>query len=125
MLQAEKDAYDRALATIVYALESLASLFSQHGMEGLYALTNPSFEDLKDSLDKMKQGANHLCEAIEQKVIEHHDIDAAGASVGLMNIRQGILYAENLLLAVQQQDLKKSIEAHEQVTNHGISPNTW
>lgn len=125
MLQEEKDAYDTALVTIVYALESLASLFSQHGMEGLYALTNPSFKDLKDSLDKMKQGATLLCEEIEKKVIEHHDLDAAGASVGLINIRQGILYAENLLMAVQQKDLKKSQEAHEQVANHGISPNTW
>ncbi len=125
MRKEEKDAYDHALQTIVYALESLASLFSQHGMEGLYALTNPSFAELKDSLEKMKIGSNALCDSIEKKVTENNDLDAAGASVGLMNIRQGILYAENLLLAVQQRDLIKSQEAHRQVSNHGIQPNTW
>lgn len=125
MLQEEKDAYDKAIASIVYALESLGSLFSVHGMEGLYELTNPSFEELKDTLAKMKEGAEALNHEIERLVTEKNDLDAAGASVGLMNIRQGIMYAESLLMAVQQKDLKKSLEAHEQVVNHGIQPNNW
>jgi nitrate reductase assembly molybdenum cofactor insertion protein NarJ len=125
MLKKEKDAYDHALQTIVYALESLASLFSQHGMEGLYELTNPSFAELKDSLEKMKESANTLFDDIEKLVTEKNDLDAAGASVGLLNIRQGILYAESLLFAVQHKDLKRSLEAHRHVSNHGIQPNTW
>ncbi|WES69172.1 hypothetical protein [Superficieibacter sp. HKU1] len=125
MLQEEKDAYDKAIESIVYALESLGSLFSVHGMEGLYELTNPSFKELQDTLAKMKSGADELNHEIERLVTEKHDLDAAGASVGLMNIRQGIMYAESLLMAVQQKDLKKSLEAHEQVVNHGIQPNTW
>ncbi|EMZ95124.1 hypothetical protein ECP030526015_4875 [Escherichia coli P0305260.15] len=42
-----------------------------------------------------------------------------------MNIKQGLMYAESLLLAVEKLDYDKCVEANTQIKTHDLPPTQW
>ncbi|EHP6318527.1 hypothetical protein KJI08_003433 [Escherichia coli] len=66
----------------------------------------------------MKNGVDSIAQSFE-------DMDAASASINVMNIKQGLMYAESLLLAVEKLDYDKCVEANTQIKTHDLPPTQW
>jgi rhamnose utilization protein RhaD (predicted bifunctional aldolase and dehydrogenase) len=121
----QKKNYDQVIESVNFALKSLSELFEVHGMVGMYNLTNPNLEQLKAVMAKMKAGIENVANNFEHMITTVKDMDAANASINVMNIKQGLVYAESLLLAVEKLDYDKCIEAHDNIKDHNVPPTQW
>ncbi|EIV5640756.1 TPA: hypothetical protein QHO63_004343 [Klebsiella variicola] len=73
----------------------------------------------------MKEGISKVAENFETMVATARDMDAANASINVMNIKQGLNYAESLLLAIEKLDYDKCVEAHGNIKDHNVPPTQW
>ncbi|BEC81238.1 MULTISPECIES: hypothetical protein [Enterobacteriaceae] len=121
----DKKKYDQVIDSVNFALRSLSELFEAHGMHGMYDLTNPSLDELKLVFTRMKNGVDSIAQSFEHMVETAKDMDAASASINVMNIKQGLMYAESLLLAVEKLDYDKCVEANTQIKTHDLPPTQW
>ena len=121
----QKKQYDQVIESVNFALKSLSQLFEVHEMHGMYNLTNPNLEQLKEVFTKMKAGIDNVAKNFEHMVSTAKDMDAANASINVMNIKQGLVYAESLLISVGKLDYDKCIEAHENIKSHDVPPTQW
>lgn len=121
----QKKQYDQVIESVNFALKSLSQLFEAHDMHGLYNLTNPNLDQLKQVFVKMKQSVDNIAKNFEQMVSSAKDMDAANASINVMNIKQGLVYAESLLIAVEKLDYDECIEAHSNIQGYDVPPTQW
>ncbi|MFB6324675.1 hypothetical protein ACE8EZ_00960 [Pantoea deleyi] len=121
----EKMQYDQTIESVNFALKSLSQLFVAHGMKGMYDLANPDIDSLKDVFAKMKKGIDDIAKDFEHMVTTTKDMDAANASINVMNIKQGLVYAEMLIIAVEKLDHAKCVEAHNNFKDHDVPPTNW
>ncbi|AZQ28932.1 hypothetical protein EJW24_10865 [Klebsiella pneumoniae] len=121
----QKVQYDQIIDSVNFALRSLSELFEVHGMYGMYDLTNPNLDQLKAVFHQMKEGISKVAENFETMVATARDMDAANASINVMNIKQGLNYAESLLLAIEKLDYDKCVEAHGNIKDHNVPPTQW
>lgn len=121
----DKKKYDQVIESVNFALRSLSQLFEGHGMHGMYDLTNPSLDQLKAVFAKMKSGVDSIAHSFEHMIETAKDMDAASASINVMNIKQGLVYAESLLIAVEKLDYDKCIEANNNIKDHDVPPTQW
>ena len=121
----EKKKYDELIESTNFALKSLSHLFERHGMHGMYDLTNPSLDQLKSLFTRMKAGVDSIAQSFEHLVASASDMDAASASINVMNIKQGLVYAESLLLAVEKLDYDLCVVAHDKIKDHDVPPTQW
>ncbi len=121
----QKKQYDQVIESVNFALKSLSQLFEAHGMHGLYDLTNPNLEQLKGVFSKMKQGIDTIAKNFDDMVSSAKDMDAANASINVMNIKQGLVYAESLLIAVEKLDYDECIQAHNNIQGYDVPPTQW
>lgn len=125
MNEIEKKKYDQLIDSVSFALRSLSGLFETEGMHGLYDLSTPNLDELKDVVSRMKDGVDSIAKEFEELVAKDRDMDAANASINVINIKQGIVYAESLLLAVEKLDYDKCIEANNNIKDHDLPSTQW
>lgn len=121
----DKKKYDQTIESVNFALRALEQLFEAHGMHGMYTLANPDLAGLKEVFASMKAGVDKIAADFERLVTTSRDMDAANASINVMNIKQGLVFAESLLLAVERLDHEKCIEAHDNIKEHDVQPTQW
>ncbi|MEI7177143.1 hypothetical protein [Pectobacterium carotovorum] len=121
----DKKKYDQVIESVNFALKSLSQLFESHGMHGMYDLTTPSLDQLKTVFAKMKSGVDSIAQSFEHMVETAKDMDAANASINVMNIKQGLVYAESLLMAVEKLDYDQCIEANDKIKDYDVPPTNW
>lgn len=121
----QKQKYDQVIESVNFALKSLSQLFEAHGMHGMYSIANPDLAGLKEIFSKMKAGIDDVAKDFEHMVSTAQDMDAANASINVMNIKQGLVYAESLLIAVEKLDHDKCVEAHNHIKDHDVPPTQW
>lgn len=121
----DKKKYDQVIESVSFALKSLSQLFEVHGMHGMYDLTNPSLDELKLVFARMKTGVDSIAQSFEHMIETARDLDAASASINVMNIKQGLVYAESLLFAVEKLDYDMCIEANKKIKEHDVPPTQW
>lgn len=121
----QKKQYDQVIESVNLALRSLAQLFEAHGMLGMYDLANPDIDSLKGIFAKMKKGIDDIAQDFEHMVTTAKDMDAANASINVMNIKQGLVYAESLIISVEKLDHDKCLEAHNNIKDHDLPPTNW
>lgn len=121
----QKKQYDQVIESVNFALKSLAQLFEAHGMHGMHTLANPDLDSLKQVFANMKQGIDNIAANFEHMVSTAKDMDAANASINVMNIKQGLVYAEMLIISVEKLDHDKCVEAHNNIKDHDVPPTQW
>jgi len=121
----QKKQYDQIIESVSFALKSLEQLFEAHGMHGMYTLANPDLDGLKNIFAKMKEGIDLIAKDFEHMVTTARDMDAANASINVMNIKQGLVFAESLLIAVEKLDHDMCLEAHNRIKDHDLPPTQW
>lgn len=125
MNEIEKIKYDQLIESVNLALKALSQLFEVHGMHGMYNLVNPDLDSLKKVFAEMKKGVDDIARDLEDLVATDRDMDAASASINIINIKQGLVFAESLLISVERLDQEKCIEAHDYIKEHDIPPTQW
>ncbi|QLZ43857.1 hypothetical protein HV084_16760 [Citrobacter sp. RHBSTW-00127] len=73
----------------------------------------------------MKSGVDSIARSFEHMIDTAKDMDAASASINVMNIKQGLVYAESLLIAVEKLDYDKCKEANNNIKDHDVPPTQW
>lgn len=121
----QKEKYDQVIESVNFALKALSQLFEVHGMHGMYSIADPDLPALKEIFTKMKSGIDGVAKDFEHMVTTAKDMDAANASINVMNIKQGLVFAESLLIAVEKLDHDKCIEAHNKIKDHDVPPTRW
>lgn len=121
----EKKQYDQVIESVNFALRSLSQLFDVEGMHGMYDLVDPNLDQLKIIFTNMKTGVDRLANELESMVSSQNDMDAANASINVMNIKQGLLYAENLLIGISKLDNHACNSAHSQIKDYDLPPTNW
>ncbi|EKY1954287.1 hypothetical protein RA227_004070 [Cronobacter sakazakii] len=73
----------------------------------------------------MKEGIDLIASDFEHMVTTAKDMDAANASINVMNIKQGLVFAESLLIAVEKLDHDMCLVAHSRIKDHDLPPTQW
>jgi len=79
----------------------ISNEFQSLGMEGLHKKINPSLQDLKKIIKEVQK----LTITVEEKLLKiEGDIESVLNTMRIQNIKQGLLFAENLLMNVENLD---------------------
>ena len=119
--QADKKKFENITEVVSSTLDSLAYLFTNFGMHGLYELTNPSLPDLKRVIKEMR---DHIVD-IENDFSDKGGLDHTYALILTQNIKQGLLFAENLLVSVEKLDQSECEKALRDMQENFINHPTW
>ncbi len=122
MDDANKQKFEMITEIVSNTLSSLSTLFTQLGMHGLYAITNPSLVELKTVIKNMHQSAVDVETQISSV---GSDLDAVYALIKVQNIKQGLLFAENLLSSIERLDHSECQKAHSDLQNNVINHPVW
>lgn len=122
MNQIDKDNFEKTSVAVSRLLEILSTLFEEFGMQGMYNLTNPSIDDLKKAISSMKE----LVIKLDNDILGSPEtLESASALVRLQNLRQGLFFAESLVISVERLDPDACKKANKEIKSNGktLGPN--
>ncbi|MDH2321623.1 hypothetical protein QDQ80_04850 [Providencia rettgeri] len=121
MTEIEQARFEKIVTIVSNTLNDLTGLFEEFGIDGMHELTNPSIDQLKNLVSQMNSYAN----AYEKQLLISDDENAITARMLLQNVKQGLLYAESLLIGVEKFNIDACNKAHDDIRNNHLITPTW
>ena len=104
MKKEEQIRFDDTTVGVNNILKIVINLFQKLGIEGMKDLIDPSFEEIAEQISDMKKAAiKYQEDFLKEREVSNNSILAL---MFMQNINQGILFAENLLIAVKNENLE-------------------
>ena len=110
--------YDSTREIVKILLDFIKKQFNSLGMDDFHKLVNPSLEDLMKYVMNMQK----IVLILEKKLvdIETDDSEIFLNSMRIQNIKQGLLYAENLLFSIKNYNRKECKEYLDKLDKNNI-----
>lgn len=121
MTEIEQARFEKIVNVVHGTLNGLSALFREFGIDGMHELTNPSIAQLKELVAKMNSDAN----SYEKQLLSSDDENAIMARMFLQNVKQGLLYAESLLIGVEKFNLEACNKAHDDIQSSALIIPIW
>ncbi|HAU5684416.1 hypothetical protein CHI96_14190 [Proteus mirabilis] len=121
MTEIEQARFEKIVNIVRNTLNDLTELFVEFGIDGMHELTDPSIEQLKKLVSQMNGYAN----AYEKHLLSSDDENAISARMLLQNVKQGLLYAESLLIGVEKFNIDACNKAHDDIRKNTLITPMW
>ncbi|MBG3131798.1 hypothetical protein I4674_18675 [Proteus mirabilis] len=121
MTEIEQARFEKIVNIVRNTLNDLTELFVEFGIDGMHELTDPSIEQLKNLVSQMNGYANDY----EKHLLSSDDENAISARMLLQNVKQGLLYAESLLIGVEKSNIDACNKAHDDIRNNTLITPMW
>ena len=120
----DKKVFEKVSEVVNVTIQSLSSLFEEFGMHGMRQLTNPSLADLRKALHELSCNVSRFEVHLENQD-DGRSTDTMYARMLMQNIKQGVLFAENLLISVERRDIENCRKANDDIKQNSIIPPNW
>ncbi|WP_340618684.1 hypothetical protein [Xenorhabdus entomophaga] len=122
MNQLEQYKFDKLVEIVATTLDSLSLLFEELGIDGMHKLTNPSLAQLRELFSYMKSEAENLEKDLENAT---DSINSVTALMYLQNVKQGLLFADSLLIGIEKFDAEYCERAHNDIRSNTLVSPQW
>ncbi|PHM67551.1 hypothetical protein [Xenorhabdus kozodoii] len=122
MNQLDQHKFDKLVEIVDTTLNSLSVLFEEFGIEGMHKLTDPSLDQLKQLFSYMKEEAENLEKDLESNA---DSMNSVTALMFLQNVKQGLLFADTLLIGIEKFDAEYCERAHNGIRSNSLVSPQW
>lgn len=123
MKKEEQIRFDDTTVGVNNILKIVINLFQKLGIEGMKDLIDPSFEEIAEQISDMKKAAiKYQEDFLKEREVSNNSILAL---MFMQNINQGILFAENLLIAVKNENLEDCLKQVSELKKINITSPAW
>lgn len=122
MNEEDKELFDLTITSVNNMLTIILSLFKAAGIKGMKELIDPSFEDLRDQITEMRQRAYEYEKELTSLKTSTNSVSALRF---MQNIKQGILFTENLMISIKDEDLDTCLKTVSEIEKMNITSPAW
>lgn len=119
----DKSKVEKLTLIVRRTVEDLSGLFKIHGMDGIKEIVDPSLDELYLIINSMKD----IAEAAEKELMKHDNDTVNYAEAGMLfqNLKQGLLYAESLIVAIKISSEEACKKAIDDMDKNNIPDPNW
>lgn len=114
--------FEKVVQIVSKTLFSIVDLFDALGVEGMKKSMEPSIEELESIVSEMRD----ISVEVEKRILTSEDsIDRSSSLMYMQNIKQGLLFADNLLSSVKANDANECLKFSERIKKNEIVTPVW
>lgn len=122
MNQLDKKKFELTVEVVQNTIRGLCLLYDEFGIVGMNELTNPSLDQLKKIISKMKDETSKLESSLAEK---EDSLDNESALIVVNNVKQGLLFTELLISGIEKEDPEYCQRVHNDIKNNEIFVPGW
>lgn len=122
MDKSDQHEFDKTSSLVNSTLTIIVELFNLLGVDGMKALIDPTLDELTLQIKLMRSAVDNYEADLSKLETSRNSVMAL---VFMQNIKQGLLFTENLMLAVQNENLEACLKNIADIKKMNISSPNW
>lgn len=118
----EQVQFELTAASVNSTLKTIINIFESLGISKMKELVDPSLEEINSQIKDMREAIDEYEELLQN---QNTTSNKTMALMFLQNIKQGILFAENLLISIEDENLESCLNHIKHMNRLNITSPTW
>ena len=122
MDKSDQQEFDKTSSLVNSTLTIIVGLFNLLGVDGMKALIDPTLDEITSQIKLMRRAIDDYESDLLKLESSNNSVMAL---VFMQNIKQGLLFTESLMLAVQNENLEACLKHVADIKKMNITSPSW